>query len=831
MTRIALLRRVHGLFAFRVARDGDGFVEELTPLSYEREPHHRELLDAWQALGAVREIRPEVLEAVRCVLAYTVLDPEGERPTLARLEIAPPPTEHKATAANPRAYQGTKEQPPKPRRPEPRDLRPFLCVRGGQDRLVQLLTRELGPVDLPTLERGAPPGFLRGLGWFAHLSPERYAGALAVHHALELEHNLPLRHASSLFANVLMVEGRMAWLRFVAHIVPAMRIRFLDLITEVGVDSVDPGDVSAQLVQIAAMCTEDSFATRMRYALSVVKAGDQLDDAKRAFELADLHSPDFRFLQHSEDYYAPIRSDDWRYLQQFVSAYYRAPEWEVMHAWEACCKDPALATELAHIATAALDIKAAQFLGGVLASAVVYGDTSQHSWLPWRQELRRFVAEVRTAPVPYKAVDLLDDLAAAGTFAHLAAILPFVPIACMTSLNPKSSIGAALERFGIADAKTHAALLRAPQQSFAVLDQECERRDDAWVIQGGFDSFLHHAANWFVAAFAQHPRTLCRAAHTVGLFAKPQRDAIVKAVMHSALAVDPTHISATELVKLFEDHGPKSTTSPIPKKLRQHVDGEIQLSEAQLECAATVVRQAWPAVLADRMHESALGHMARNLGDEAVDLRDLNQQMVHALKLQTGADTNQRAIRRLLRACYRGDTNYLQQHPRNLAWLRQHASLGERWLKGFTLSRELKDCGTVTLSIETEPLEALRLGTYVGSCYGLGGGFMWSAAAVVLDSNKQVVFARDAQQRFLARQVLAITDDDKLACYSVYPSCTSEMRALFADFDKAFAKTLGVPIETHSADDKVAMLLASRWWDDCVWDPDESHRSDSGEKL
>jgi hypothetical protein len=48
----------------------------------------------------------------------------------------------------------------------------------------------------------------------------------------------------------------------------------------------------------------------------------------------------------------------------------------------------------------------------------------------------------------------------------------------------------------------------------------------------------------------------------------------------------------------------------------------------------------------------------------------------------------------------------------------------------------------------------------------------------------------------------------------------SAIEALFADFDKAFASTLGVPIETERAADKVAMLLASRWWDDCVWDPE-----------
>ena len=817
MTRIAVLRRVDGLFAWRIARGQEGFVTELAPLSFEREPEHRELLQAWDALGAVREIRAEVLEAVRCVLLATVLDPEGERPTLERLEIAPPPPEHKATAANPRAYQGTKDRPPKPRRPEPRDLRPFLCVRGGQDRLVQLLMRELGPIDLPAEVRTAPPGFYRGLGWFAHIMPEHYEGALAVHHALDLERDLTLRYVVALFLRNGFGD-RIAWLRVAVGMAPPLRVPFLDLLTELGCWREAPESVRKQLTKLAAACTETNFELRMRYALSVVQADDRLEDAMLAMELADLHAPDFRFLQRNEDYYTPLAKDAWPQLQVFVSAYYDEPEWEVMSAWQACCKDPVLAGELAFIGDACLDTEAAQFLGRVLTSAILYADRPLRTWQPWQQQLRQFVAVIRAVRYPSKAVDLLDELVSEGTYAHLPSILALAHRCCAEPLAKDSAIATAVERFGIADARTQAALLRAPTQSFAVLDQQCARRDDAWAIGCAFDSFLKHGAEWFVAAFVQQPRTLCRSAHTVGLFARPQRHAIVKQAMASPLALVASDCSAVEFAARFDLHGPKTMTSPIPKKLRQHLAGQVILSDAQLERAARVIRSAWPAVVAEHIHELALAHMARNLGSDSVDLAALNQQMVHALKLQTGLDVNQRSLRRLLRACYRGDRDYLQQHPRNRAWLQQHAAVSEPWCQGITLSRDLKDHGTVTLTIENEPLEALRLGTYVGSCYGLGGGFMWSAAAVVLDINKQVVFARDAQQRCLARQILAITDDDKLACYSVYPESNPEMLALFADFDQAFAKHLGIPIESATTDEHVTTLLATKWWQDGLWD-------------
>ena len=41
------------------------------------------------------------------------------------------------------------------------------------------------------------------------------------------------------------------------------------------------------------------------------------------------------------------------------------------------------------------------------------------------------------------------------------------------------------------------------------------------------------------------------------------------------------------------------------------------------------------------------------------------------------------------------------------------------------------------------------MGTYVGSCLGLGGICADSSAAVLLDINKQVVYARDQHGRLL----------------------------------------------------------------------------------
>lgn len=820
-TRIALLRRVDGIFALHIEHDATNeeqpYREVLRPPSRALEGH-RELLDAWQSLAKVREIEPPVLEAVRLVLFCTVLDPEGERPTLPRLEIATPPAPHIATAANPRAYQGTKDRPPKPKRPAPRDLRPFLCVPGGQDRLVQLLISELGEVSLPSEERNVPPGYRRGLAWAAHLTPELLLGALAVHHELDCERDVMLRRCVGLFARGLF-NPVIAWLRTAVGIAPCQRVKFLQLVEATAAKSQDPQPFVAQLTGIAAGCSDDNFELRMRYALTVIGELDDLAETAYAFDLAELHQPNADFMSTFRDhgYDSPPELEEQAQLRLFLDTYLSEPTNLAIHLWQACSIDVTLADELAFIAAAKLDQEAAKALAQTLADAIVYDECNHQYWGVWRQPLRRFVTSLREVPFQKKAVYLLEELMWEGTLGHIASITKLAPIACAEPLAQESWIALPLEGFGQVPTAIHEELLRAPMHSYAVLDKECLRKTDACLISRGIDSWIRLFPERFAAAFAQHPRTLCRTSHTLGQLAPPLRDAIVQQVMASQLAQPIDDVSATALVARLDRSGPTTNTSPVPKKLRQHIAGDLQLSDAQLERAAQIIRAAWPATMVEQAQELAVAHMARNLSTNEVDLATLDDQMLHALKLQSRLITNQRALRRLLRACHRGDDDYLLRHPISQAWLHEHQSIRERWLEGVTRTCELEGHGVVTLAIENRPLEALRMGTHVGSCYGLGGSNMWAAASIVLDINKQVVFARTSKGRFVARQVMVITDDNKLACYEVYPDTNDAMRTVFADYDIALAAHLGVEIETKTVNAR--LLLAQDWWDDYVWNP------------
>jgi hypothetical protein len=123
----------------------------------------------------------------------------------------------------------------------------------------------------------------------------------------------------------------------------------------------------------------------------------------------------------------------------------------------------------------------------------------------------------------------------------------------------------------------------------------------------------------------------------------------------------------------------------------------------------------------------------------------------------------------------------------------------------------------------------LKLGTYVGSCLGLGGSFACSAAAVVLDINKQVLYARDDRSTVLARQLVAISDDDRLVPFSVYPSSTPPalLRA-FREVDRQLAAALA--IEQIGADQHYGIenILSQEWWDDGAW-PNDRDTPDGGQ--
>ncbi len=150
---ISVLRQPQGLLAIISSRqesftrpgatdsdelDLDPYREEIRPLADARLGKSGPLAtvpESWDSLAAVSRFDSQALYHMLNVLIHTLpgASTAAEAPPL---KIEAPATPAKPTAAHPRAFRGTKAQPPKPRHSSPIDLRPHLCVPGDTNRLV-----------------------------------------------------------------------------------------------------------------------------------------------------------------------------------------------------------------------------------------------------------------------------------------------------------------------------------------------------------------------------------------------------------------------------------------------------------------------------------------------------------------------------------------------------------------------------------------------------------------------------------------------------------------------------------------------------------------------
>ncbi len=278
---------------------------------------------------------------------------------------------------------------------------------------------------------------------------------------------------------------------------------------------------------------------------------------------------------------------------------------------------------------------------------------------------------------------------------------------------------------------------------------------------------------------------------------------------HPLLAFDPATRPLAEVCALVRRHR-AGRSNPIPRRLREHLDGAVTLTGGQLRGHAARVAARLGQTRLELLEELVLDNLSRGLpvpGERAAHR--------HALQMIPWSDGNRRALRRFLRAHWSGDAGYLRSHPVSRAWLARHPALpADLWTEGVELGGQTASHGPVRVALERDPLKVFKLGSYVGSCLGLGGICSYSAAAVVLDVNKQVLYARGEAGQVLARQLVAISTRGELVCFEVYPQSVAEdVKALFFACDRHFAEALGVPL-AQGDDYRIDFVLAREWWDD-----------------
>ncbi len=255
----------------------------------------------------------------------------------------------------------------------------------------------------------------------------------------------------------------------------------------------------------------------------------------------------------------------------------------------------------------------------------------------------------------------------------------------------------------------------------------------------------------------------------------------------------------------------------VPEKLR--VAAETMHAHVRAHYLEELGRNTQRLRLAvlDALAEWALRRRFPMLGGSAVT--------THTLRVAAAAgEENRRPMRRLLRACEQrqGTRAWSLAHPANERWLQSQPQERVRlWTGGFVIEKEIEGVGALRIGPEDDLQAILRMGTEFGTCLSVGSFNSFSTAANALDANKRVLYARDAQGRPWARQLVAIAESGHLVCFPVYSRKKhAAMRHLFAAYDHTLAQALRLPLwRSDEETAKITPLVCKEWYDDGAWKP------------
>ncbi|WP_257457126.1 hypothetical protein [Archangium lipolyticum] len=817
------------------------------------------LLASWEHLGRARGATVDTLTHVLRVLLHTVPGELGPAPALAHPWLEPPPAPHKRTAAHPRGYRGTTYQPPKRSQPEALDVRPYLLHRSTARALLEPLRPHLAEA----LQRLGDEGLSRErLAQVdrALTAPGRVDVALAWRHGVlearsaELPGSL-LRLGCLLrpgeasdFHRLFALRGRLAldshpevgvlaarllaewvpdkglgWLEVTASLEPEHQAGLLQALfeTKSKVAGLEPGRYDLRIEDFAA-----EVPGRRRYYLCGLALGLTSEYLLSGYRLLEAlgDSPRRDWLTHAlPTASGPVPEE--LLLDLFAFAEIELEEATLVTLWGLCGQFPDFAGLLVDTPWRRLSPGAAGRLVEGLAEAWAPDEEEPRAWGAIRRLHPRLLRLLERIPASHQrravqmVFNLLGDMGAkwSGPDWLEPTVFTLAERVCQPPFGDADRLSYALESLvNHPEPSVRERLTRLPERSLSCLEESCSRGDLAGLVGEGMADLVARRADLVLAALESCPETLAR---TVALLGTPHKEARAALwedfARHPWVREDPLEWEPGRLVASLREHGSEGVDSPLPRKARLAWEAGETLSPARTERALRLARTQLPRLrmqlLARHVLEFLRGSLAADVGDTRVR---------HALQMARLVEGNRRGLRRLLQHYFAGERDFIREHPESRAWFARHPRVKpETWLAGPVLSWEVPGWGRVTLEMEGDALEVLRMGTYVGSCFGLNGIRAESAAAVALDINKRVLYARDARGSVLARQLLAISRKDTLVPFAVYPPSTPPaLQALFLDYDLAFAEALGLPLSEGVTEPEVEYVLSSSFWHDGAWD-------------
>ncbi|QOY91861.1 hypothetical protein [Paludibaculum fermentans] len=809
-------------------------------------PARDRLLASWQKLGVVRAADAETLFHVLVVLLETV----PELPSAGVVDPLPSGWSEtevpvRATAANPRAYRGTKYQPPKRRRLPETDVRPHLCHARALPVLVAPLLQFLGGVRARLLKAGYSASALDGLepelqpGSFSK-APWRLPGPFVrllwptirtkpvrqQSRLLALFSRLSLgidARALSAFARLVSLgdaEGACAWGEASGRLATVHRPLFFQLVLETGSHSAKPSrELLCAIEEAGQVVADEHLAVWLEQLLLTAPSGASSDYLMAGLRLTAQFNPQRRFDEIGQCSAFPEQ------VVREVRARLELSPWLVSALWEMCGRMAGLAEAIARSRWREFAIPAASRYFEMLVSVEQYDmpqRTAQRKWGAIAGLLARMEEVVLGVRPEYQEKWMEHVADWLWYWDNPTTIRRCLPVGftllsriCATPFGLGSNAARAWLTLLEMERETELArLVAAPDRCLQVLEKACERDSDSVLLARGLGALAKFQAVFIVNAFLAEPKRLCRSAKVLGSMSAPLREQVVKEARgHPLFRIDPTAKPVKEVCREIAENLRDGYENPVPARLKSWLQGEVTLTPARLERYQRVLSQNLVLTRLSVIEAAALAALQRGL-----PAMEMTGEGEHALRLLGSIGSNRRGLRKFLRAYWAGDTAYLAKHPATNEWYRKHPGVArEVWERGIPF-----ESGCYRIELEQDPFEVLKLGTYVGSCLAVGGLCSESAVAALVDVNKQVLYLRDERRRVIARQLIAISDDDRLVCFPVYPgSAAREAKTLFRDFDYAFAAELGVPVYVSKEGDddySVGCVLSDAWWDDGSWD-------------
>ncbi len=783
---ISIVRTPYALTALIAIRIEGTFIYDWLPvadLTKATYPAKARLLASWARLGQATGTDQQTLSDLLVVLLETVADPDRAQPSNplpALWNAAPAPP--KATRAHPRAFKGTKFQPPKASILPPTDLRPYLCdarslrvvaaplwkfeamvraelVQAGYSiAALDAAAMEFGPIATRRAPWNLPAPYALYLWRSARAKPARDRSRLLTrYHALELEADRKQLTAFAHLAAVAGLQRTCDWATGIHPLPPHRRIIVLEKLIAEGATLAPPiPEAADSLEEASALASDENFASWAEQLLLVMQRHASPDYLLAGFRIASQLSPGYPF--RDVERCADFPQQDVEEIGISLDEH----GWLPMGLWDRCGRLPGLPSLIRRSHWRSFAPDAARAYLQILIN-VIYTDLSPRALKEkWAVIAEHFPALgnllLATSPeYQTKVVECVSDWFACWDDPTLfrrgaARGIPLLRRLAAPPFQPGVDIGRTMLSFlEEKDEATFRRILQAPDASFGALEKACRRDNYATLIARGLETLTRWQGEFIADCFLTNPHRLFRTAKLLG------------------------GVSAAARLQILRE-----CQSPI----------QLALIEQRVR---TWLKRGLPA-------------------------RDITKSDEHALRLLGSIRENRRGLRKFLNAYWSGDRQYLAQHPATVAWYRKQKPFPRHvWEQGISFP-----AGTCRIEMEQDPFEILKLGTYVGSCLEIGGLCAYSAVAVLLDANKRVLYARDDRNRVLARQLVAISDQGSLVCFPVYPlSATKVIQAEFKEYDQALATALGVPLYQPAEDDagyEIGCVLSASWWDDGSWD-------------